>query len=180
MTACTFRPDQVHPTAFIARGAVVVGDVAIGEESSVWFNAVVRADCEAVRIGRRTNVQDNCVLHADPGFPCTLGDGVTVGHGAIVHGATVGDNVTVGMGAVVMNGAVVGADSVVGAGALVTEGTIVPPGSLVLGLPARVVRAATPQEIERNRRAAAHYVAAAQAFRDANAAPVVEPPCGPP
>jgi len=169
MTACTFRPEQVHATAFLARGAVVVGDVAIGEESSVWFNAVARADCEAVRIGRRTNVQDCCVLHADPGFPCTLGDGVTVGHGAIVHGATVGDNVTIGMGAVVMNGAVVGENSVVGAGALVTEGTVVPAGSLVLGLPGKVVRATTPEEIERNRRAAAHYVAAARAFREAAA-----------
>lgn len=167
MTACAFRPEQVHPTAFLARGAVVVGDVTIGEGSSVWFNAVVRADCEAVRIGRRTNIQDHCVLHADPGFPCTLGDGVTVGHGAIVHGATVGDNVTIGMGSVVMNGAVVGENSIVGVGAVVTEGTIVPPGSLVLGLPGKVKRATTPEEIERNRRSAEHYVAAAEAFRRA-------------
>jgi carbonic anhydrase/acetyltransferase-like protein (isoleucine patch superfamily) len=160
-----FSAEQVAAGVFLAAGAQIVGDVTIGEESSVWFNAVIRGDCEAIRIGRGTNVQDNCVLHADPGFPCRLGDGVTVGHAAVVHGAKVGDNVVIGMHAVVMNGAEIGRDSLVAVGAVVTEGTVVPPGSLVMGLPAKVVRSLTADEIERNRLSAAHYVASAAAFR---------------
>jgi carbonic anhydrase/acetyltransferase-like protein (isoleucine patch superfamily) len=160
-----FRPEQVHPSVFIAPGAVVVGDVTIGEGSSVWFNAVLRGDTEPIRLGRRVNIQEFCMLHADPGFPCAVGDGVTVGHGAVVHGATVGDNVTIGMHAVVMNGAVIGPDSIVAVGAVVTEGTIVPPGSLVMGLPGKVKRSTTPEEIEHNRLAAAHYVENARRFR---------------
>src|SRR5688572_557880 len=103
-----FQPELIHPSAYLAAGVAVVGRVNIGEESSVWFNAVLRGDCEEIRLGKRTNVQDCCVLHADPGFPCILGDGVTVGHGAVVHGAKLGDNVLVGMKAVVMNGAQIG------------------------------------------------------------------------
>jgi carbonic anhydrase/acetyltransferase-like protein (isoleucine patch superfamily) len=151
---------------YIAPGARIIGDVTIGEQSSVWFNAVLRGDTEAIRVGRRTNIQDNCVLHADPGFPCTLGDGVTVGHAAVVHGAIVGDNVVVGMHAVVMNGAQVGADSIIAVGAVVTEGTIIPPGSLVMGLPGKVKRQLTPEEIERNRASAAHYVENARRFAE--------------
>jgi carbonic anhydrase/acetyltransferase-like protein (isoleucine patch superfamily) len=162
-----FCAEQVAADVFLAAGAQVVGDVTIGEESSVWFNAVIRGDCEAIRIGRGTNVQDNCVLHADPGFPCVLGDGVTVGHAAVVHGAKVGDNVVIGMKAVVMNGAEIGRDSLVGVGAVVTEKTVIPPGSLVIGLPGRVLRSLTAEEIDRNRHSAAHYVAAAKAFRGA-------------
>ncbi len=140
--------------------------MTIGEDSSVWFNAVLRGDCEALRIGRRTNIQDNCVLHADPGFPCVVGDGVTVGHGAVVHGAQVGDNVTIGMHAVVMNGARIGADSIVGVGAVVTEGTEIPPRSLVIGLPAKVKRSLTDEEVARNRASAEHYVENARRFRE--------------
>jgi carbonic anhydrase/acetyltransferase-like protein (isoleucine patch superfamily) len=162
-----YRPNQVDPSVFVAAGAVVVGDVTIGAESSVWFNAVLRGDTEPIRIGRRTNIQDLCMVHADPGFPCVIGDGVTVGHAAIVHGATVGDNVTIGMHAVVMNGAVIGPDSIVGVGAVVTEGTQVPAGSLVLGLPGKVKRPTTPEEIDHNRHAAAHYVENARRFRTA-------------
>jgi len=160
----SFRPELHAPDVFIAAGAQIVGYVTIGESSSIWFNAVLRGDAEAIRIGRRTNIQDNCTLHADPGFPCTLGDGVTVGHGAVVHGATVGDNVVVGMHAVVMNGAQIGADSIIAVGAVVTEGTIVPPGSLVMGLPGKVKRSLNPEEIERNRASAAHYVENAKRF----------------
>lgn len=162
-----FRRELVAPDVFIAAGAVVVGDVAIGDQSSVWFNAVLRGDAEAIRIGRRTNIQDNCTLHADPGFPCTLGDGVTVGHGAVVHGATVGDNVVVGMHAVVMNGAEIGANSLIAVGAVVTEGTVIPPGSLVTGLPGKVKRQLEPLEIERNRASAEHYVQNARRFAEA-------------
>jgi carbonic anhydrase/acetyltransferase-like protein (isoleucine patch superfamily) len=159
-----FRPELLADGVFVAPGAQIVGDVTIGERSSVWFNTVLRGDVEAIRIGRRTNVQDGCVLHADPGLPCTLGDGVTLGHGAIVHGAEVGDNVIVGMRAVVLNGARIGRDSIIGAGAVVTERTVVPPGSLVLGMPAKVKRPLTDQEIEHNRLAAEHYVSTARRF----------------
>jgi len=159
-----FRAEQVHKSVFIARGATVVGDVTLEEESSVWFGAVLRGDCAPIRVGPRSNIQDGCVLHADPGFPCTVGAGVTVGHGAIVHGATVGDNVVVGMNAVVQNGARVGENSTIGVGAVVTEGVEIPPGSLVLGLPGKVKRPLEPHEIEINRLAAAHYVENAKIF----------------
>jgi carbonic anhydrase/acetyltransferase-like protein (isoleucine patch superfamily) len=162
-----FRPELVDPTAYIAAGAFVVGDVTIGAESSVWFGAVIRGDTEAIRIGRQTNVQDGCVLHADEGFPCTLGDRVTLGHGAIVHGASVEDDCLVGMRAVVMNGAKIGRGSVVAVGSVVLEGTIVPPGSIAMGQPARVKREVTDRDRERVRHAAEHYVAAAKVYREA-------------
>ncbi len=160
----TFRSELVDPSAFIAPGAVVVGDVTIGPQSSVWFQAVLRGDCEAIRIGSRSNVQDGAVLHADPGLPCIIGDGVTIGHQAIVHGATVGDNVVVGMGSIVLNGAKIGRDSIIAAGAVVTEGADIPPGSLVMGLPGKVRRAVTPEEIEHNRYAAEHYMENAKRY----------------
>jgi carbonic anhydrase/acetyltransferase-like protein (isoleucine patch superfamily) len=153
---------QIDPTAFIAPGAVVLGDVTVGAKSSIWYNAVVRGDTEAIRIGNETNVQDLCCLHADPGFPCTLGNRVTVGHGAIVHGATVEDDVLVGMKAVIMNGARIGTGSLVAVGALVLEGMQVPPGSVVMGSPARIKRQLSEQDIARIRHAAEHYVAAAK------------------
>jgi carbonic anhydrase/acetyltransferase-like protein (isoleucine patch superfamily) len=153
-----FRDDLVDPTASIARGAIVLGDVTIGAESSIWFNAVVRGDTEAIRIGRQTNVQDLCMLHADPGFPCVLGDRVTVGHAAIVHGATVEDDCMIGMRAVVMNGAKIGQGSLVAVGAVVTEGTEVPPGSVVMGVPGKIRREVTEAEREWIALAAMHYV----------------------
>jgi carbonic anhydrase/acetyltransferase-like protein (isoleucine patch superfamily) len=148
----------IHPAVFVATGAIVVGDVTIGEDSSVWFNAVLRGDTDPIRIGHRTNIQDGCILHADPGFPCTIGDGVTVGHGAIVHGATVESDCLIGMRSVLMNGVAVGSGSIIGTGAVVTEGTQIPPGSLVLGLPARVVRPIRPEELAHLRAAATRYV----------------------
>lgn len=144
---------------FVDPTAVVIGSVALGDDVSVWPQAVLRGDTERIRVGDRTNIQDGCVLHADPGVPCTVGAGVTIGHRAVIHGCTIADDVLVGMGAVVMNGAVVGAGSIVGAGALVTEHTEIPPGSLVLGAPARVVRPTTPAEQEGIRASAARYVA---------------------
>jgi carbonic anhydrase/acetyltransferase-like protein (isoleucine patch superfamily) len=156
---------QIDPAAFVAPGAVVLGQVTIGVESSIWYNAVVRGDTEAIRIGRQTNVQDLCCLHADPGFPCTLGDRVTVGHGAIVHGATVEDDVLIGMKAVVMNGAKIGRGSLVAVGAIVLEGMEVPPGSVVMGAPARIKRQLEEKDIARIRHAAEHYVAAAKLLR---------------
>ncbi len=160
----TFRPELIHTSVYLARGAIVLGDVTIGEESSVWFNAVVRGDTESIRIGRRTNVQDGAILHADPGFPCIIGDDVTIGHGAIVHGATVGKRVLIGMRAVVMNGAEIGDESVIGVGAVVTEGMKIPPRSVVLGLPGKVVREISPDDAARIRHAAEHYIAAARQF----------------
>jgi len=160
-----FRAELVHSSVWIAPGAIVVGDVTVGEHSSIWFQAVLRGDSDPIRIGRRTNIQDGCILHADPGFPCILGDGVTLGHRAIVHGAVVEDNALIGMGAIVMNGARIGAGAIVGVGAVVTEGTLVPPGSLVLGLPGKVRRELTADELERNRRTADSYVDRARQYR---------------
>ncbi len=159
-----FQSELVDPTAFVAANATVVGDVTIGAESSVWFGAVLRGDVETIRIGRATNIQDLCVLHADVGFPCTLGDRVTVGHGAIVHGAVVGDDVMIGMRAVVMNGAQIGAGSIVAVGAVVTEGTKIPPGSVVMGVPGKVKRQVEPRDLERIRHAAEHYSEASRTY----------------
>ena len=158
------RPDLVHASAYIAPGAVVVGDVTLEENASVWFGAVLRGDTAAIRVGRGSNIQDGAVLHADPGVPCTIGAGVTVGHRAIVHGAKVGDNVVVGMGSIVLNRAQVGENSIIAAGAVVTEDAVIPPGSLVMGMPAKVRRSLSEDEIARNRWAAEHYVANARRY----------------
>lgn len=160
----SYRKELVHPSVYIAPGAIVVGDVTIGAHSSVWFQSVLRGDTAPIIIGERTNVQDGCILHADPGFPCTLGNGVTLGHGAIVHGATVEDDVLIGMRAVVMNGARIGRGSLVAVGAVVLEGTIVPPGSVVMGTPAKIRREVNAEDLERIRHAAEHYVENAQRY----------------
>lgn len=160
-----FHPELADATVFIASGARIVGDVAIGAESSVWFNAVIRGDREAIRIGRQTNVQDLCMLHADPSTPCTLGDRVSVGHAAIVHGATVEDDVLIGMRAVVMNRARIGAGSIIGVGAVVTEDTEIPPGSIVIGVPGKIKRAAEERDRKRIRHAAEYYVTLAKQYR---------------
>jgi carbonic anhydrase/acetyltransferase-like protein (isoleucine patch superfamily) len=162
-----FRPEQTHTSAFIAPGAIVVDDVTIGPQASVWYNAVLRGDCAPIRVGRGTNVQDGAVLHADPGFPCELGDGVTVGHGAIVHGAIVGNNTVIGMKSVIQNGAKIGENSIVAVGSVVTEGSEFPSGSLVMGVPARLKRQLEPHEIELNRYSAEHYVHNAEEFAQA-------------
>jgi gamma-carbonic anhydrase len=131
---------------YIARGAVVLGDVTIGDESSVWYNAVVRGDINRIVIGRGSNIQDNAVLHLADDYPCLIGDYVTVGHSAIVHACTVGNECLIGMGAVILDGSVIGEQSLIGAKALVTNRTQIPPGSLVMGSPAKVVRALTAEE----------------------------------
>ena len=131
----------IHPTAFVAPGAAIVGDVTLGEESSVWFHTVLRGDINRIVIGARSNVQDGAVVHLADDFGTTVGELVTVGHKAILHACTVGDEVLVGMGAILLDGAEIGARSIIGAGALVTGGKKIPPGSLVLGSPAKVVRA---------------------------------------
>ena len=137
----------IDKTVFIADGARVLGDVEIGEGCGVWFNAVIRADSAKVKIGSRSNIQDNAVIHTSKDFSVCIGDNVTVGHGAIVHGCTVKNNVMIGMGAIVLNGAVIEENCIIGAGALVTQGKVIPAGSLVFGNPARVVRALSGDEI---------------------------------
>ncbi|MCB0065291.1 MAG: gamma carbonic anhydrase family protein [Caldilineaceae bacterium] len=164
----THRPEQLHSTVFIAPHAVIVGDVTLAERCSVWFHVTLRGDVEPIRIGPGTNIQEGAVFHVDPGFPVTVGAGVTIGHRAIVHGATVHDNVIIGMGSTLLNGALIGENSIVGANALVTEGKEFPPGSLILGSPAKVVRSLTDEEIARIRRGAETYVARAAAFMRAN------------
>ncbi|MFC5908185.1 gamma carbonic anhydrase family protein [Streptacidiphilus monticola] len=139
------RPD-VDPTAWLAPGSTVVGEVALGPESSVWYGAVLRGDMGPIAIGRGSNIQDGCVVHTDPGFPVSVGSGVSVGHRAVLHGCTVEDDALIGMGAVVLNGAVIGRGSLVAAGAVVTQGKMIPPHSLVAGVPANVVRELTEEE----------------------------------
>jgi carbonic anhydrase/acetyltransferase-like protein (isoleucine patch superfamily) len=169
MYATQFRPEQIDSTAFVAPGAMIVGDVTLREETSVWFNATLRGDTEPIHIGPRSNIQDGAIFHVDPGFPVTLGSGVTIGHGAIIHGATVGDNTVIGMGAVLLNGVVVGENCIVGASSLLTQGKKFPAGSLIMGSPAKVVRPLTPEEIENNRRNATTYVERSRAFKQAPA-----------
>lgn len=132
---------EVDPAAWVAPSATVIGRVSLAADSSVFYGVVVRGDTEHISLGARSNLQDGVVVHADPGFPCRVGAGVSVGHGAVLHGCTVEDDVLVGMSATVLNGAVIGTGSLVAAGAVVLEGTVVPPGSLVAGVPAKVRRA---------------------------------------
>lgn len=143
---------------FIAQGAVVCGNVTLQEEVNIWFHAVIRAEEGEITVGRGSNVQDGCVVHVDKGGAVSIGEGVTVGHNAVIHGCTVGDNSLIGMGAVIMNDAVIGRNCIVAAGALVTERTVIPDNSLVMGSPAKIKRAIAPEEIESNRRNAKHYI----------------------
>lgn len=151
------RP-QVHPMAWVARTADVVGKVSIAEDASVWYGAILRGDMNEIRIGERTNIQDNAVLHVDRNNPCVLGDDVTVGHGAIVHGATIGSRVLIGMGAIVLDGAVIEDDVMIGAGALVPPGKRIPSGSLVVGSPGRISRQLDEKELSHLSQSALTYV----------------------
>lgn len=150
--------------AWVAPSAEVIGDARLGDEASVWFGAVIRADNTPILIGARSNIQEGAMLHSDPGAPLTVGAGVTVGHHAILHGCTIGAGSLIGMGATVLNHAVIGAGCLVGAGALVTEDKSFPAGSLILGSPARAVRALTTEQIAGLELSAAGYVARAKAF----------------
>lgn len=147
---------------FIAPNASVMGNVSFGEDVSVWYGAVIRADVEAIIIGDRTNIQDTAVLHADPGDPTIIGNDVTIGHGAIVHGAVVGDCSLIGMRATVLNKAVIGKNCIIGAGALVTEGMQIPDNSLAVGIPAKVVRQISEQQAIGLKMSALHYVEMAE------------------
>lgn len=143
---------------YLASSAVLMGDITLGTQVSIWPNATLRADTASLVIGDESNIQDNVCIHAGDGYPVTIGAGVSVGHGAIVHGCTVGDDTIVGMGAILLNCAKVGKNCLIGAGALVTEGMEIPDGSLAFGSPAKVRRMLTEEEIKKNRENAAHYV----------------------
>ena len=153
---------QIHPSAWVAESADVMGRVVLGENASVWYGAVLRGDNDLISVGANSNVQDGSVLHTDAGKPLQIGEGVTIGHQVMLHGCTVGDNSLIGIKSVLLNGAVIGRDSIVGAGSLVTEGKVFPDGVLIVGSPAKVVRELTPEQIARLRVSATHYVAQAQ------------------
>ena len=158
-----YRP-KVAEDAYVAETAVILGNVELGEGSNVWFGAVLRGDKDRIVIGKRTNVQDNVTVHLDPGKPAIVGNGVTIGHAAIVHGCTVEDNCLIGMGSTILSGATIGRDSIVGANALIAENKVIPPGSLVLGVPGRVVRQLTSEEIEGIRQSAINYYEHSRTF----------------
>ena len=153
---------QIHETAFIAPGAVVLGNVTIGENSGIWYNAVVRGDRDSIVIGKESNIQDNAVVHLGSGYPVEIGNHVTIGHGAIIHGCKIGDNTMIGMGAILMNGCKIGKNCIIGAGALVTQNVEIPDNSLVIGNPGKVKRAVTEEEIRWNLENAQLYVEEAQ------------------
>ncbi len=159
------RRPIVPDTAWVHAAATLIGDVRLGAHVSVWPGAVLRGDRDAIVVGEGTNVQDGAVLHCDPGLPCVVGAGVTIGHRAVVHGCTVEDGALIGIGAVVLNGAVVGAGSLVAAGAVVGEGMQIPPHSLVVGVPAKVLRPLNDEQRERVERGAATYAALKELYR---------------
>jgi carbonic anhydrase/acetyltransferase-like protein (isoleucine patch superfamily) len=160
------RVPAIGEGVYIVDSAEIIGDVSIGRDSSVWFNAVIRGDVNVIRIGERTNIQDGCVLHVTNGtHPLNVGSGVTVGHGAILHGCTIGDSCLIGMGAVVLDGAKVGDRSLVAAGSLVRVNAVIPPGVLAAGSPAEVVRPLSQSEIESIGRTALNYIEYAGNYR---------------
>ena len=156
---------RVADSAWVADSAQVMGNVVLGEDSSVWFGTVIRGDTETITVGRGSNIQDASVLHADIGKPLTIGDNVTVGHQVMLHGCTIGDESLIGIGAIVLNGAKIGRHCLVGAGALVTEGKEFPDGSMIIGSPAKAVRQLTPEQIEGLKLSAQHYMDNALRFR---------------
>ena len=157
---------RIDETVYMDETACVYGDVVIGPEASFWCNAVARGDVHYIKIGARTNVQDNSVLHVtNDTYPLNIGEDVTIGHSVTLHGCTIGDRCLIGMGAVVLDNAVIGEDSIVAAGALVTEGMIVPPGSLVMGMPARIKRETTLEERAHNLRSASNYIEYSNNYR---------------
>jgi len=156
------QPPVVHPTAFVAPSADVLGDVRLGPASSVWYQCVLRGDLAPITVGERSNVQDLTMVHVDDGVPCTIGAGVGVGHRCILHGCTIEDDCLIGMGSVLLNGVHVGRGSVIGAGAVVPEGMEIPPGSLVMGVPARIRRPVDPALQARIAATVQHYVTLAR------------------
>ena len=171
MPLYTLVDDQVQKPEpgryWVAPGAALIGKVTLGEDCSVWFNAVLRADNEPVTVGARTNIQEGCVIHVDPGFPVTIQDNCTIGHMAMLHGCTVERGALIGIGAIVLNGAVIGEGSLVGAGTLITEGKYIPPGSVVMGRPGKVVRSVSAAERNRIDAGVDGYVARWKTYANA-------------
>ncbi|MBQ5814057.1 MAG: gamma carbonic anhydrase family protein [Clostridia bacterium] len=161
------KTPDIHESCFVASNAVVIGEVTLEKDANVWFSAVIRGDSENITIGEGSNVQDCAVLHCDHGFPLTVGKNVTVGHSAVVHGCNLGDNVMIGMHATLLNGCIIGEGSIIGAGALVREGQVIPPNSLVVGVPAKVVRETSAEQVEGIINNAQHYVEIAKEYKEA-------------
>ena len=157
---------KIHSSAFIAPGAMIIGDVVIGEQSGIWFNCVLRGDIDRIRIGARSNIQDGTVVHLDPGFPVVIGDDVTIGHAAIIHACTIGNGALIGMGAIVLSGAQIGAEAIVAAGTLVREGQQIPSKTVAMGVPAEVKRGATDEDIMRVREGSTEYVRRGEIMRN--------------
>ena len=149
---------------FAAGNATIIGNVTVGKQVGIWFGAVIRADKDSIVIGDRSNIQDNCVVHTSKGFPVIIGEDVSVGHGAILHGCTIGSRVLVGMGAIIINGANVGEGSIIGAGAVITEGKVIPPNSVVIGVPGKIVRQTDPDQQRHILNNAASYVELAREY----------------
>ncbi len=158
------KKPQIHQEAFVAPTADIIGDVTVGKGSSVWFGAVIRSDMEKIVIGENTSIQDNCTLHADKGLPAVIGNGVTVGHNAVVHGCTVGDNTVIGMHSTVLNGAMIGKNCLIGAGAVVKENSVIPDNSLVVGIPAKVIRTLDEENAKKQQANAEEYALLAKDY----------------
>ena len=149
---------NIDPSVFVAKGAVVIGDVTIAKDCSIWYNATIRSTEDPITIGEGSNVQDNAVIHVSPNFPTTIGSYVTIGHGAIVHGCTIDDNALIGMGAIILNGAKIGKNCIIAAGALIPQNKVIPDNSLVMGSPGKVIRQVTEEEIRKNTQNAEEYI----------------------
>ena len=160
------KSPEIHPDTWVAPDANVIGDVVLEEGASVWFSATLRGDNEQIRVGEGSNVQENCVMHTDMGFPLTIGKNCTIGHKVMLHGCTIGNNSLIGMGAIILNHAVIGDNCLIGAGALITEGKEIPPGSLVMGAPGKVVRQLDGAAIARLTKTAMGYQSNMRRFRD--------------
>ena len=158
-----FRPD-IADNAYVAPSAQIIGNVKMADHSSVWFGAVIRGDNDLIEIGARTNIQDNSVLHTDPGIPLTIGDGVIVGHRVMLHGCKIGENTLIGIGATILNGAEIGKNCIIGAHSLITEGKVIPDGSMVVGSPGRIIKSLTEQHFQMLRINSEVYVANAKRF----------------
>ena len=159
------QPPQINTSAFVAPNATAIGDVIVHEDASLWFGAVLRGDTDTITVGARTNIQDNAVIHADPGAPCTIGSDCVIGHTAIVHGATLSHHVLIGMHATVLNHAQIGEYSIIGANAMVPQGMIIPPYSLVLGTPAKVVKTLGPEVESQIQNNVDEYVLRAKVYK---------------
>lgn len=159
------KTPNIHEDAFIAETADIIGDVHIDEDANIWYQAVLRGDINKISVGKNTNIQDGSVVHPDESCEVVIGDNVTIGHKAIIHGCRINNNCLIGMGAIVLNNAVIGENSIIGAGAIVTQGKAIPAGSLVLGAPGKVVRSLTDEEIEALKKSAETYVELTKGYK---------------